>query len=1287
MSDYIGRISALCLLFCSLAALSSQYLFAQSTLQQHYELDWMESPEIVHFDGKDHKVLHFDKAAVDLRVNNLPYFTERIKLPSYGSFTLRLENREYGPVMEDFESSEAHAIGDRIIFLLDHSYEAGEVYAEIKFCPLLQTPSGIRSIRAFDLVLEHSPEVQSLNTRDTYNYNSVLNQGEFYKIQVSESGIHKIDKALLEELSIDVSSIRCSDIRIYGNGGGMLPEPNDVERTDDLGENPILVEDKNGNNQFDDDDYILFFAEGADEWVYNPEDDLFEHKTNLYSDMNYYFLNFDLGQGLRIATAEQINQSPTSEVDSYTYLQYHETEIKNPLKSGRYWLGEEFSAVTSQDFNFQTPDFASDEATKIGFQVAGRSESNGSQFQIYTNGSLAKTVPFSYINIGSEQADYCRLGDGLIDLASSSASLNINLQFNKSNSSAKGWLDYINLNSRRKLKVLGSQFAFRDQYSVSEDAVTKFNLSHSSSVTVWDVSDIFNVRQIPLQSEGGGSSFIAETNTIKEFVCFTGTEYLSPQSVGKIERQNLHQALYPDLLIITHPDFLSASNRLADFHREEDGMIVQVCTIDQVFNEFSSGRQDIGAIRDMAKLYRDRAVADGANSLKYLQLVGDASYDFKNIKEEESVNTNFVPTFQSINSFNGGNSYCTDDFFALLDDSEGGNLNTNSAKLDIAVGRLPVSTPAQAEAVVDKLIHYKSEASMGDWQNNVTFIADDPDSALSNTHFNDVEYHTAYMDTAQEQYNVDKIYLDAFEQVSTSGESRYPTVTEAISRKIFVGTSIVNYAGHGGPNSWTQERILDIPTILSWQNKDKLPLFVTATCSFSRYDDPGLTSAGEELVLNPNGGCFSIVTTVRLVYSFSNRALNYSFLNALYHMEDGEHLTLGEAMRRGKNNATQASADNNRKFVLLGDPAITMNFPKYNIRTLSINGASLEQPDTLRALQKVTVTGQVEDSNGNLMQDFNGTVYPTVFDRKLRLATLGNDYPAQIDSFDLQKNAIFKGVASVTKGAFEFSFIVPKDISFEVGPGRISYYAKTDEQIDANGFTNSLKVGGIDPNFDADNQGPEIDLFLNDRNFVFGGLSNDEPLLLVDLFDENGINTVGTGIGHDVTAKLDEDNQNTIVLNDFYQAELDNYQRGTVEFPMSKLESGRHVLEVTAWDVYNNSGKALTEFVIAETADLALEHVLNYPNPFTDNTAFWFEHNYPGQPLTVQIQIFTVSGKIVKTINEEIISKGTRINDITWDGRDDYGNKIGRGVYVYKLNVQAGDNQSVNKLEKLVILK
>ncbi len=689
----------------------------------------------------------------------------------------------------------------------------------------------------------------------------------------------------------------------------------------------------------------------------------------------------------------------------------------------------------------------------------------------------------------------------------------------------------------------------------------------------------------------------------------------------------------------------------------------------------------------MAKMFYDRATNNGQNPFKYLQLVGDASYDYKSIKESPESNTNFIPTYQSRSSYNGHDTYCTDDYFGLLDASEGQTIDNNTSKLDIAVGRLPVTTLAQANAVVDKLIHYKSEASRGDWLNNMTFIADDPDSGLQNTHFNDAEHHTHLIDSTQQQYNIDKIYLDAFEQVNTSGESRYPTVTEAISRKIFSGTAIVNYAGHGGPNSWTQERILDIPTILSWENLDKLPLFITATCSFSRYDDPALTSGGEELLLNPNGGCFGIVTTVRLVYAYSNKTLNNQFLQAMYNTESGQYPTVGEAMRVGKNNSVGANANNNRKFILLGDPAITMNFPKHKIRTLSINGASLEQPDTLRALQRVTVVGQVEDNAGNLLTDFNGTVYPTVFDRKLRLSTLGNDYPSQIAEFDLQKNAIFKGAASVNNGSFEFSFVVPKDISFQVGDGRISYYAKTDNMDDASGYTNALKVGGIDPNFEPDEQGPEIDIYLNDRNFVFGGLSNDEPLLIVDLFDENGINTVGTGIGHDIASILNENSQSKTILNDYYQAELDNYQQGSIEFPMSKLDPGRHSLEVSAWDVYNNSGKALTEFLVAESADLALEHVLNYPNPFTDQTAFWFEHNYPGQPLNVQIQIYTLSGKVIKTINREIMSKGTRISDITWDGKDEYGNKIGRGVYIYKLNVQAGDNQSVNKLEKLVILK
>ena len=373
--------------------------------------------------------------------------------------------------------------------------------------------------------------------------------------------------------------------------------------------------------------------------------------------------------------------------------------------------------------------------------------------------------------------------------------------------------------------------------------------------------------------------------------------------------------------------------------------------------------------------------------------------------------------------------------------------------------------------------------------------------------------------------------------------------------------------------------------------------------------------------------------------------------------------------------------------MLIGDPALKIATPNFDVITDSINGVSINVIDTIRALSSVTVKGHLEDDyNGNVLSNFNGYVYPIVYDKASQLETLGNDQSSSINSFELRNKVIYKGKASVVNGEFSFSFIVPKDIALQFGEGRISYYAHNGMD-DAHGFTENLIVGGNDTSALSDNVGPTVQLFMNDESFVFGGITNEDPYLYAKVFDENGINTVGNGIGHDVTAILDANSQNPIILNDYYESDLDTYQSGTITYPFSDLEVGTHTLTLKVWDVHNNSSESETEFVVAESSEVVLEHVLNYPNPFTTKTQFFFEHNQACNSLQVEIQIFTISGKLVKTIHQTLFDNCFRSEGIEWNGRDQFGDQLAKGVYVYQIKVTNGEGKKAEKIEKLVILK
>ena len=594
--------------------------------------------------------------------------------------------------------------------------------------------------------------------------------------------------------------------------------------------------------------------------------------------------------------------------------------------------------------------------------------------------------------------------------------------------------------------------------------------------------------------------------------------------------------------------------------------------------------------------------------------------------------------------------------------------------------------------MVDKIRHYHTPATLNNWRNTICFIADDEDGNLHLTQADGVAVNTVQAN--YKDYDIDKIYLDAYNQESTPGGQRYPDATDAINNRVEKGALIINYTGHGGELGWAHERVLENADINSWENYDALPLFVTATCEFSRYDDPARTAAGEFVYLNPTGGAIAMLTTTRVVTSGSNLTLTTNFYKNAFEPINGEMPRLGDLFMKTKNASIGGSfqAANTRKFALLGDPAMRLAYPEHVVMTDSINQQAVGgTSDTLKALSKVTITGHIENTSGVKLTTFNGTVYPTVFDKAVSVTTLANDPTSSEKSFKVQKNALFRGKSSVVNGEFSFTFVVPKDIAYQPGLGRISYYAENGI-TDANGPYEDFIIGGTSSNIESDIAGPQVRLYMNDSNFVDGGLTDENPTLLAFIFDEHGINTTGNGIGHDIVAVLDGETDNPFVLNDNYEADRDNYKSGSVTYPFTDLKEGPHELSFKVWDVYNNSTQVFADFIVARSAELALSHVLNYPNPFTTYTEFWFEHNKPGEQLDVQIQVFTVSGRLIKTINADIITQGFRPDpgewtDLQWDGKDDFGDDIGRGVYVYHLQVRSSSGDYADQYEKLVILK
>lgn len=1117
-----------------------------------------------------------------------------------------------------------------------------------------------------------------------YAPHSVLSTGNWYKLSVGSAGIYKIDVPLLNAMGVNTASLSSASVRLFGNGGQMLPEANATPRPDDLVENSLFIAD-GGDGLINGSDYILFYAPGPDGWAKDSLNQLFRHQKNIYSDKAFYYLTVG-GNGLRVATAPATGPS-TVTVNSFSDRYFHELDTVNFLSSGKEWYGEELSAIPgrslSRSFTVSVPNALNGSSFLLRSNCAARSVGVASRFDVQVNNQPASQLLINSVS-GGQYDLFGQQNTGNATGITAGSNFTVSYTYTPGGFNSQGWINWFELFTRRSLSMNGTdQLLFRDWPSTGPGNRAGFVISNATAATaVWDITDPLHPVQQQSTLAGTELRFTNDAARLREYIAFNTGGLLVPASPGKINNQDLHAAAPADMIIVTASVLQSQAVRLAQLHQQMHGMRVKVVTADEVYNEFSSGIPDPSAIRDFVKMYYDRYHNNAADRLKYLLLFGDASFDYK---DRITGNTNMVPAWENDFSLDVLSTCASDDFYGFLDDNEDINSGLVLNLLDIGIGRVPAKNNAEAKNFVDKVQTYLSPAALGPWRNSITFIADDEDN---NLHLQDAESMAATTTSVNPVFNQQKIYLDAYQQESGPGGSHYPQANQAINNQVFNGTLIWNFNGHGGSGRLADETILDQDIVNSWNNPVRLPLFITATCDFAPYDNPLINSIGENILLRPQTGGIALMTTTRVVFAFSNRVLNNNYLQiALQPDAGGKYKTLGDAVKEAKNFTYQNSADitNNRKFTLLGDPALTLAFPKPGIRITRVNNIPAALADTLSAGETATIEGEIINAAGTVQTGFNGNLYPAVFDKPQTVNTLGNDPGSPVTSFQAQSSLLFKGKSSVVGGRFTFTFKVPKDINYSYANGRLSLYAENGS-TDVNAVFGNFMIGGAGTGAGNDHTGPQIKLFLNDELFVNGGITNQRPVLIAKLADTSGINITGNGIGHDIIATLDNDSHRYFVLNDFFQGDLNSYQQGVVRFQLPELAAGAHTLKLKAWDVLNNSNEATIDFVVANDDQLELSHVLNYPNPFTTRTVFMFEHNKPGLPLSVALEIMTITGRVIKTISGNYITEGNRVTGIEWDGRDDFGDRLGRGVYIYRITVSAPGVKKALKMEKLVIL-
>jgi hypothetical protein len=1066
-----------------------------------------------------------------------------------------------------------------------------------------------------------------------------------------------------------------------------------------------------------------------------------------------------------VGNAAHVNASAAIRVNRFTDYWVYEKDNINLLSSGKLWLADRFSVAaggtSARNYSIDIPDVVSTDSVRFDVSLAARSIGVPASFAVRVNNNLAQNILLPAVSGGflDNYASYVNTSFGVLP---SSNNLQLNIQFlpgtGGGSLSAEGFLDKIECAATRMLRMnstgagggsnAGALFFRTVPQSIGNSGVSAFvidagGVANFANTTVLDVTDFTSPSKMEGSfTAGAAPEFVFNNNAAiaREYIAFTPSQVLVPVLFGAAPNNNLHELAAKasaNYIIITHPSLVAAANKLASFHAQNnEGITPLVITTTQVYQAFGSGAPDITAIRDciaaFARAYGavGNSVGGGAAAPKfYALLFGASSYDYKN---RITNNVNLVPGYQSSASLDPLSSYTSDDYFALLDSSaniatEAQQFNNAATALSVNLGRIPAKNITEAGTMVDKIINYHSAQSQGPWRLQQRFIADDKDF---NLHVQDAEAVSAAAQKTNALFNQQKIYLDGYPLVSGSGGGRYPAVNEAVVNSFNSGSLVINYSGHGNYLRLADEAIFSSTEIPLINNANKLPLVVTASCDFYPYDDPTKKSLGQQLLFGAGSvgsgggasattnmsGAVALLTTPRLVFAYSNKIINENYFVAAQqpNVITGVLPTLGEAVTNAKNLTVLSSRDfiNTRKFALLGDPAMRLAYPKNNIVLDSVNGKSIGVNDTLQSGKLYTFKGSVMAPRSGAItgvnNTFNGTLYFTLYDKQTTRTTLKNDPATAAANFNAQENILYSGLVSVANGRFTVSFVLPLDISYAPGKAKISMYAQ--QTINPTLIAQNLPdAAGVDTSFFTtgasatitDKQGPNIELFLNDTNFKNGGLTHSEPLLLINLQDNSGINTSGSGIGHDIIVTLDNNPATTRTLNAFYQASINTYQYGTVRYQLPTLTPGPHTLQVRAWDNVNNSSTRSLGFTVVPTAGssgatggatgtsdmspLVIDKVMNFPNPFTQSTTFSFEHNFPGQNIAVSLSIYTQNGKLVKQINKTVNTSGTRNVQITYDGTDASGSRIARNVYIYKIQISAAGT-NYNTSGKLICL-
>ena len=1144
----------------------------------------------------------------------------------------------------------------------------------------------LRYILLFFLFLLPFCHLNAINDGSRYTEKSVLSEGKWIQLKVTENAVYKLTFDEIKKMGFSDPS----KVKIYGYGGWILDEDFSKPYVDDLPEVSVYLS-KGNDGVFNSGDFLLFYGRGPQKWSYNASSDVFSHENNPYSTFGSYYITENENGPKEMSMLSSFSGTANETHTIFDDYALHERDSIYILASGRELFGESFvgSSTVSRSFYFDVPGITPD-AGKACLSFAGAPKS-GTSTPVYLSIDDKELLTLS-ISGFSDSYRKARLGTRWVNWNNTkNERTKVTVSYNAAGQGIAN-LNYIVLNMKRALKFYGKGYTFfRNKKSLQNHS--KYLVENAnSSCMIWDISGNFNTYRVPASLSGNQLTFSTEANaSIREYAMVDVSKpFPSPQVVGEVKNQNLHGLPQTDMVIIVPEVYSSYAELLAEKHRTADNLHVTVVQDNWIYNEFSSGVKDATAYRRFMKMFYDRAATDDKKP-RYLLLFGDCVFDNRHLTSQVSKMDPkyYLLSYQVMESVYETESYGTDDYFGFLDDNEGTALNT--AKLDIGIGRFPVSSVQQAANAVNKVIAYMENSKFGNWKNKLVITADNTDTdGTFCSHATQAEELSTYMEATHPEYMVDRYYLDAYKSTVSNGKTTYPDVKKAFLNTMNDGCFLVNYTGHGNTTGWSGEDLLQISDVRN-MTSEHLPLWITATCDFGWHD--GVTvSGGEEAFLNKNGAGIAAFTTSRVVVGTYNSYLNRYFLQYLFEKENGEYVRLGDVFRKSKvemvSKYTSQANFNKLNFVLLGDPALRLNYPEYYVELRSVNGIPTDGSEEIlfKALDRITLEGVVTDVNGNTIDDFNGNLRTTAFDSKQTIQSVSQSSSGAHFYFDSYPNMLYLGNNEVKNGTFNFSFNVPLDISYERNNGKISFYAYDENSDrDANGSFSDYLLAGTSDNPSTNENGPEIvTMFLNNENFRDGDRVNETPYFYAVVSDEDGINMTSSASGHGITIIIDNNPKWTYALNSYYNpiSAMD----GSVGFSIPALPTGKHTLLFRVWDILNNMTTDTLTFEVVEGGSVDIVDLYASVNPAKATTSFMLAHDLPETQLNVEVRVYDLTGRTVWSHAESGSSGFLKEYPIEWNLTNNAGQRVMSGIYVYRASVRTDSGKKATKAKKIIVL-